>query len=398
MPGLRQRLALDGDDADPAAEFLRRVYTTGKLAASDIARGARAFVAGSAGSSSDTVDRLAKAAPHKERNCKQGAQAGDTRNCSRGVRRALAKSSANRSLPPVVRIEIPLWSRERGACEHGPVAFLLPHLVLGRVESGAENGYCSIPADCPALEGDIERWATRSGISLDSGPPVAALSLWGDGAAYDLHDSLNLIILSILTGSHVRRYWVCGVGKRDLCRCGCGGRHSYESILSVLAWSLRAAAAGRHLSIDHMHKPLERNTYLGKLSSKSIRVRGALVAMQGDWDYYKKSGLVRPAWRRPNEEDIMATREPCPAFDFTDNADCRASRVTLELYMDEARQRENGFVTCLWGVPGFCLGICDMDWMHASCLGVVQYACGNVLWENFFPWEERFKNLAMHAA
>jgi len=41
------------------------------------------------------------------------------------------------------------------------------------------------------------------------------------------------------------------------------------------------------------------------------------------------------------------------------------------------------FVSAIWQVPGFCLATVRPDWMHVCCLGVLQYLCGNVLWELF---------------
>ena len=37
----------------------------------------------------------------------------------------------------------------------------------------------------------------------------------------------------------------------------------------------------------------------------------------------------------------------------------------------------------IWQIPGFSLSYIRPDWMHVSCLGILQYLTGNVLWELF---------------
>ena len=246
MLGVRQRLgANEGEESKPSAAvaFLKSTYASGRLPASDLSLGAKAIVRDQGNAAPSDVQRLAHVAPQKERKRKGVNQpAKDTRNCSRDVRRALA-SQSSLDLPPIVNIDCPLWDQEKEACESTPVSFLLPHLLLDSVQKGREHEFCSIPVDRPELREELQAWGDRAGVDVNSGTPVAACSLWGDGAVYDNRDSLQLLILSLLTGVRVRRWWVCGFGKQRLCRCGCHGPHTFDYVLSILAWSFRALAA-----------------------------------------------------------------------------------------------------------------------------------------------------------
>ena len=47
----------------------------------------------------------------------------------------------------------------------------------------------------------------------------------------------------------------------------------------------------------------------------------------------------------------------------------------------EQTRLEDTFVSQLWKYPGFQLRSCRVDFMHAVCLGILQYAMGNALWE-----------------
>ena len=37
----------------------------------------------------------------------------------------------------------------------------------------------------------------------------------------------------------------------------------------------------------------------------------------------------------------------------------------------------------IWSIPGFIVQYCVPDFMHTSCLGILQYLNGNVMWELF---------------
>ena len=90
--------------------------------------------------------------------------------------------------------------------------------------------------------------------------PQAALSRFlpisplGDSAEYNNNASLHLLLFTVLSGLCRRRFWICGLNKRLLCKCGCYGRHTYDDIWDVIAWMFRVLLAQRHPSRDHTGK------------------------------------------------------------------------------------------------------------------------------------------------
>ena len=43
--------------------------------------------------------------------------------------------------------------------------------------------------------------------------------------------------------------------------------------------------------------------------------------------------------------------------------------------------KEEAYCSPIWAIPGFLISYCAPDFMHTSCLGIVQYLNGNVMWE-----------------
>ena len=326
MPGIRQRLGLDSREAEAPKEickFLTGQFASGRMPASDVTMGARAAAVdlgqSSSSSSSSTLQRMATAAPAGERK-RKGVTELDTRHCSRGLRRALGASRRS-TLPPVVRIPCPLWNKSLNRCELEPVAFLLPHLILSSIPAGKEAEFCEVPGDRQDLAQELREWGARTNVDVES-VSVAACGLWGDGAPYDRNDSLQLLIMSIFTGTEGEQmYWLCGIGKNRLCRCGCSGRHTLEPIFRILVWSFSAAAAGVHPRYDHSGNLLAAGTTLGDLASQEFAVRGAMISKRGDWAWHK-AVLGMYGWKGegPSKRICWLCRagmDPsCTAFDF----------------------------------------------------------------------------------
>ena len=242
-------------------------------------------------------------------------------------------ASRRSTLPPVVRIPCPLWNKSLNRCELEPVAFLLPHLILSSIPAGKEAEFCEVPGDRQDLAQELREWGARTNVDVES-LSVAACGLWGDGAPYDRNDSLQLLIMSIFTGTEGEQmYWLCGIGKNRLCRCGCSGRHTLEPILRILVWSFSAAAAGVHPRYDHSGNLLAAGTTLGDLASQEFAVRGAMISKRGDWAWHK-AVLGMYGWKGegPNKRICWLCRagmDPsCTAFDFSSSATWGGSRVT----------------------------------------------------------------------
>lgn len=389
MPGIRQKLHLDAprDDRTAAGAHLKRLYATATLTASEVADVAASIREDHQGSSTSDLTRLASARAVKSRTSAQGRSRPDTRNCARDVRRAMAASSTQQ-LPQAVRIACPLWDPESEANITEQVSFLLPHHILDAIPAESVPEYCSFSESQDQAKHDLNVWGNRTGIDpCCPDHPVVACSLWGDGAPYTTTDSLQLLIMTFSSGIHVQHFWIVGFGKRCICRCGCQGRHTFDTIYSIIAWSFRAAAAGRHPSVDHHGKPFAADSRLAKLSGGNLKVRGALVSLRGDWAWFKQSlGLCGWRGEGPSKRVCWKCRaslsDDCPAFDFTTNARWRTQRITMEQFWQQHIERQT-VPSPMFSAPGFTIDICKMDWMHVCCLGILQYAVGCTLWELF---------------
>ena len=397
MPGVRQRLGIDADAAASGAssstgDYFRGMYASARLSAAEVSQGASAIVSDLGGSSD--VRQLGSANPTKKRRLKDGSEKLDTRNVSRDVRRAFARHRSERSkLPVPIDIEIPLWSK-KGVSELKAVSFLLPHLLLDSIPEGEEEDSCFLAPEQVVVRRDLEAWKNRLDLG-DEGPPIASCSLWGDGAPFALRDSVQLLILSLISGTEAVRWWVCAFSKTAYCRCGCKGRHTFDAIFEVLAWSFRAAAAGVHPRHDHKNALLDPRSKLGKLAGRKMRIRGALLSKQGDWSWYKQV-LGLNGWKGEGPSKRVCWICPatiggaCPCWDFTADALWRRTKITSGEYFDHAA-RHGHFVSTFWQIPGVTLSTIKIDWMHVVCLGIMQYASGSTMWELFQSLGGTFK-------
>ena len=69
-------------------------------------------------------------------------------------------------------------------------------------------------------------------------------------------------------------------------------------------------------------------------------------------------------------------------YDCGKDSKWRRTMVTMKEFWASAAARQQ-YVSAIWQLPGFCLSMCKPDFMHVSCLGILQYLNGCVLWEIF---------------
>ena len=72
----------------------------------------------------------------------------------------------------------------------------------------------------------------------------------------------------------------------------------------------------------------------------------------------------------------------CFAYDFSMTAAWRGTTRTMATFWQEAFERR-AQPSPIWQIPGFLVSYCAPDFMHVSCLGILQYLSGNVLFEVF---------------
>ena len=241
------------------------------------------------------------------------------RHCSRSIQRSMAKQS-NMVIEPYL-FSCPLWDAASERPVESDVAMLLPHdLFDSMIPEGKEEEYCSFGAGQAGFEEDLEGWCTRTRCDM-SEDFVAPCALWGDVAPYASRDSIFILVLTILSGVH-RVYWkLCCLTKRSICDCGCKGRHSFDRLFSVLAWSFRACLAGEHPAVDHDGNAWSPTHPRFSLIGRKIRVKGALIRFLGDWMWIKQSlGLRGWGGEGPTRQICWlcnaSLKGRCPSYDF----------------------------------------------------------------------------------
>ena len=129
----------------------------------------------------------------------------------------------------------------------------------------------------------------------------AGIGLWGDSAVSFKKDSLFLLTWRLLTGTLRKRFWLVAFAKREICQCGCHGRHTLSTIFDIAAWSMRALIAGEYPKVDHLGRAFPPTSYRGKLASMSkLPMQAAVLAKAGDWAWFKQA-LNLKSWSGEGE-------------------------------------------------------------------------------------------------
>ena len=207
-----------------------------------------------------------------------GSTKADDRNCSRGVLRALKKETL---LPPPLLVGIPLWHQGKNQQVVEPVAFQPIHEVLDAlVVPGQEGDWLS----CNSAQEDFQRrvkdWGKR--VSVDDTRNVAGLQLWGDSAPTTHKDSVFLLTWTCLTGVHRRRFRLCAVTKRRLCKCGCYGRCTFGAMFRVIAWMFEVLLTSIFPKAGPCRVPFQ-EPWRANAAGQPLLARGACISKCGDW-------------------------------------------------------------------------------------------------------------------
>ena len=164
-----------------------------------------------------------------------------SKHAHRGVLRAFAKGCG---LPPTYVANIRVWDDAKAAQTQKPMSFLLPHEMLDYfLERDPGHEWTSIGEHQQNVGADLHKWGARLGADTVSGPWVA-LGLWGDGAVSFKKDQVYLLTWRALTGSKLDRYWIAAFSKKELCKCGCFGRHTIDDIFRIISWSFQVLLSG----------------------------------------------------------------------------------------------------------------------------------------------------------
>ena len=382
--GIRSRLGAQ-KPGGPVLHSIGRLYKKSKLTPAEVAKLSAASAEETPGVD-PTVRRMAKSYPNKR--MRRGKLVDDTRNTSRNIARAFRKSCGG-GLPDVYDAPIIMWDRKSNSQCTVDVSFLLIHEVLDKtVKNGEESEWSSFDASQAKYNDDLNVWAASVGVDLAAAEHWISIAIWGDSAPYTHKDSVFLILWRALSGSVATRFWFCAFPKRDICRCGCMGRCTFNGVFLVLKWCFDILLVGLHPWFDHKGDAFKHGSMRWRQRGKPLRFRGCCLRKYGDWQWYKQV-LSLQGWRGegPLREICWMCRGalsgPCHCYDFGPGALWRSSRRDMTSFW-AAVIFAGGHVSALYSVPGFVTAWIKVDWMHCSCLGILQYAQGHALAELYF--------------
>lgn len=228
-----KRSSSSGDgQADPPStidQWLLNEFKTGQLSATQLQEAAKC-VTQTTRHEMETVKTFAKLG-------KSGERPG---NCHRDLVGKLEHIA-----PRTYVAKIPMWNHRLGCKENKDVEFLLPHEVIDYEVSRDPDAFKNLEVP-QEVKDAVEEWCGRVGVHSSEEQTVLGLGVWGDTAPYSKRDSLALFLFNILgaPGHAGRRHWVTAIPKREMCNCGCSGRHSTEAVFQIMGWSLQCLMQG----------------------------------------------------------------------------------------------------------------------------------------------------------
>ena len=322
--GVRQRLGLK--HARPALqrsehaaglteEIAHRKFQRGKCSAPD----------------AQELINAAKADANKSSSSAASLRPSNTKNTSRDLVRKLDKTT---TMPEVYEFDGTFWD-EASNCQVVDTSYmLLPYEVFDAVAETPAD-WQGLGADTPLYEAR-RLWGQRISPPIDDVGDIMATSLWGDAAPVSSTDSLYLLLWSCLAPSAPnKRYWIHAMPKSIVCRCGCYGRHTFDSILQVIVWSYLQWLLGIHPAHRHDGEPFRSSRRRGdrrraKRAGENMKTRAALLKKKGDWAWLKQLFNLA-GWHGGADTNVcwICRATLGGAYPFTDPSVAAAWRGTL---------------------------------------------------------------------
>jgi hypothetical protein len=181
----------------------------------------------------------------------------------------------------------------------GTLGMLLPHEIYHDLVLGTRlEDWCLTPAE---LAGDecgrlLRQWAEEPDVQFDGDlATVAMLGLHCDGVAYTTTNraggTKSILVCSInaISPAHEPLRWrrmpLFVLHKSKYCPCGCGGYHTMQELMGVVAWSFQVLLEGRAPGERHNGDPWTSTDRLNRLPAGTAIPHAALLQIRGDWEW-----------------------------------------------------------------------------------------------------------------
>ena len=277
----------------------------------------------------------------------------------------------------------------------GELGVYLPHEIYAGVAAETPLAeLCFNQDDLAATSGlphMLKTWAAHADVQHDGDlTAVAALGFHADGVQYSssmraggaksiVAASMNVISAPSRKQRH-RRQPLFVVSKHRICQCGCGGFHTYQDIMEVMAWSFGCLASGRAPSCRHDGSAWQQDE-VGRRIGDDINIpQAAFLQVRGDWESFEQLFRVRSVnsdkfcWMC---EATQTTLGPLHYHNFLPDA---VHRTTLISHADYWTWCVHHGVepSHFFRIPGFSLDMLAVDAMHTCDLGTFQDAAGSL--------------------
>ncbi len=211
-------------DQDMYRDHLKNLLFHNKLSSNDIRKIARlSSKAGSQGS------KDLGTAGHEGRN---------PGSIHRDLKRKIVKSSP---MPQEYMAEIPVWDKHNGCQMLAWIPILLLHEVLFWL---IDTGRVTMDMVCAnMLPQNSGQFASAKSFCLEYGIALGLLictGFDGDGVPMAKGQSVEVFSWNFSAAPSKERVLFCVMEKAFLCACGCGGRHTLDALIQVLAWSFNS--------------------------------------------------------------------------------------------------------------------------------------------------------------
>ena len=219
---------------------------------------------------------------------------GNRCNIGRNMVRTMLKST---QWPGLYVQDVRCWCPKADAEKSMPLAFLLPHEVIGAIVSASDlQTLLSTVSMDPLSHAHLTKCEAEAGCKL------LGLGIWGDGVPcqWDRNESVDVLSLNLPGVGDSYENLIIPITALPH---GMLSTNTWDDILAVVKRSLVALAVGRYWNRradGHEDWRTDKAAHASdakraKLANKSIGLRAALVEVRGDWKFFKDVFRF-PAW------------------------------------------------------------------------------------------------------
>ena len=299
-------------------------------------------------------------------------------NLSRDIMRSALRKS---KLPDLYYSSIP--TRDPGADTNQiPTLFpfLLVHEVMYSILQSGQKLCSPLSEIAESTANSLRSTAKSLKVELSD---LAPIGFHGDAAPNQANKSILSFSWNLLGLEGSDRMLFTAIPQENVCRCGCGGRHTIDAIVRIFVWSINLTFGDYFPATRHDLTPFtssaDRNRK--KQIGTSLGFRSVLLQCRGDWAWFKEL-FSFPSWASKNLcWRCQASQDGNNCYkNFGLKAAWRKTRLTAADFF-QLQQDQGIEPSPLFQAIGFKLALVCIDCLHCMDLGTTQDILGNIFWE-----------------